>query len=127
MEEFFRRARKNKLIAECVEELYELWVELGKPEPPEGPSTEFRGAPAFLHEDEIEGLSPEDTEREVQRYNDSLVQLLELCDIRHIGNGAWYTQYNEGTNEWQEYQEKSWEIARDYFTNYMFDFFVDTL
>lgn len=96
MDSLFETARANKLITEPANDLYDLWQSLGKTEPPDGPSTDYRGiAPAWLNDRELEGLleglSDFEAEIQAQRYNTALEQLFSLTGLRHTGGNIWNT------------------------------------
>lgn len=125
MQNLFNEALNNHLIQPIAEDIYALWLSSGSPEPPDGPSTDFRGAPRFLSTDELEGYSPDAAEQAAERYNSALEQLLALSDIRHIGSQLWNTSWNPGTPEWQAYREQSLNLAYEFVANHLWDRFCD--
>lgn len=105
-------------ISGVGEELLDLWVSLGRPEPPSGPSTEIR-IPISVEDMSIEGI----TDAENIDYNGLMLTLLEATGISYIGSGIWYTEYETGTDAWETYKEKSYRIVSDYIANDLWDNF----
>lgn len=115
MEKQFKKAMQIEILKSIASNLYDLWVELGKPEEPTGPSTDVKGQIAQFAD--ISSMGDGATEEDVEKYNNKLETLYELVGYTHIGSGIWHTQYESGSEAWQEYKEKGTLLIDD-FTNY---------
>jgi hypothetical protein len=109
-----------EIVSPVVEELETLWNELGGPYPPEGPSTEVRDVQTLA---DIESMGDGATEDDVSAYNELIVELFRLIDIRYIGSGIWYTQYEQGSDAWREYTERGREIIDTFIAYDLWDRF----
>jgi len=109
-----------EIVRPVVEELETLWNELGQPEPPDGPSTEIRGVQAFA---DLASMGDGATGDDVSAHNYLIEELFRLIDIRHIGSGIWYTQYERGSDAWQEYTERGREIIDNFISYDLWDRF----
>lgn len=128
MKTLIKIARNNPLIADVAEEIEALWISLGKPESPGGPSTDVRGwVPAWLVPGDLEGMEEAEATVQVARYNNALEQLLDLTGIWNAGGDVWLTTWNKGTDQWENYTAGSWELALDHIAKKLWDDFCDTL
>lgn len=116
-----KKAMDSRLINEAAIEIYELWKQQGCPEPPDGPSTETR-IPILVNES-IEGLSDDQSDE----YNDLMIALLEATGIRYIGSGLWYSDWNKGTEDWEEFKQKAYNIAADFIAADLWERYCDGL
>ena len=124
----FTDAKRNALIADVAEEIHDLYLTLGSPEEPTGPSTRVKGfIPGWIDADEIDGLGGDEAEEQVDRYNNAMQQLLELTGIWYAGGNTWYTHWERGTDDWEEFVLGSQEIAYDFIANVLWDRFCDSL
>jgi hypothetical protein len=128
MENLFSNAKANPLIRGTASDLEELWTSLGKPSMPEGPSTDVRGTvPSFISGRDLEGINGTDAETQAARYNEALELLLELTGIWNVGGNSWTTRWEQGSQAWQAYTEKSWDMALDHISNNLWDDFCDSM
>ena len=128
MNDLFNNAKVNPLIGGIASELENLWISLGKPEIPDGPSTDVRGTvPSFISDRELEGLNHAEAEKQATRYNVALELLLELTGIWNSGGDVWMTRWEKGTEQWEEYKERSWDMALAHISNNLWDDFCDSM
>lgn len=131
MENLFKVAKQNRLIADIAKELEGLWQDHGRPEEPDGPNTSFRSTvPAWLDEqdlDDMAEMSEEEKEIQIARYNGALEALLELTGIWSAGGDQWNTKWECGSTEWQDYREKSYELVLTFVADVMWDRFCETM
>lgn len=112
-----------EIIRPCVEELERLWKELGEPTPADGPTTSLNSRPTSLSNayDMGDGASQDDADA----YNDLIEALFSLIDYHHVGSGIWYTQYNSGTDEWQNYQRIARQEIDEFISCDLWERFLD--
>ena len=109
-----------EIVSPVVEELEALWNELGQPEPSKGASTETNVAQPLA---DLDSMGDDATEDDVAAYNMLLEELFRLIDIRHIGSGIWYTNYEPGSEAWQEYTSRGNDIIYDFISHDLWDRF----
>lgn len=119
----FEAAMNNDLIRPAVADMLNLWQLLGQPEPPVGPDTSVKGLAISWIQDSEDGIDS----KAAAKYNASQVQLFELTGMSYIGGDQFYTKHDEGSPSWQEYREKSQEIASDFINNRLWDRFCGCL
>ena len=115
------KALKVPVLNDTAQEIYELWKRLGSPEPPDGQTMEAR-IPINVNQ-EIDELTDEQNEE----YNDLMITLLEATGIRYIGSGIWYTDFSKGTEEWEEFKVKGYEIAARYIGNDLWEDYCENI
>lgn len=110
---------KNGVCDSVVDQLYNLWVECGEPEPEGGTTTETHMPAELLHDIDLGDGSTED---DVAAYESIITGLYDLVNIRHIGSGIWYTDYYTN-DEFEKYAEAGKDIVDEYIDNNLWEDF----
>lgn len=128
-EEQIQEALANKLITQAVREIHDVWIELGRPtEPADNPHTSVKGqVMTWLESYDIPDMPEDEADILAGQYNKAQRQLLELTGIWYAGGESWHTYWNKGSAGWEEYKERSREIADNWINNRLWDVFCASL